>query len=138
MVKLFNGYKSLMLEVWSCVIFTVVPVGKVTRHVRCTVSLFDSIKQLKGITSPGHSMSDLEAILSREVIVAFAEVKVSSLSSVLVIVPCLLPTTNVQMCCSGDGIHIEELEQVDCILAEGLNPSLHPYSTVAPSLVCEK
>ena len=62
-----------MLDVLSYVIFTVMPVGSVTCHVRCTVSLFDSTKQLKGMMSPGHSMSVLETILSRGVIVTFAE-----------------------------------------------------------------
>ena len=55
--------------------FTTVPVGSTKRHVRWTVSLFDSTKQLKGIVSPGHSISDLKEIRISGVIVTFAEVK---------------------------------------------------------------
>ena len=52
--------------------FKTVPVGSTKRHVRWTVSLFDSMKQLKGIVSPGHSILDLE---ESGVIVTLAEVK---------------------------------------------------------------
>ena len=54
----------LRADVLSYVIVTGMNPGKSTLHIRCIVSLFESMEQLYDIVSPGQLISDLDIFRS--------------------------------------------------------------------------